>query len=97
MTALSKADRPGIDPADLDAGEELLVGFAHTFGGSDLRRLAEQTVDGIDPDGTVPDERYQADRRDVCLRVRRDGMYGGELRLTAALGMKLTALPGCRR
>jgi len=35
--ALAKVDRAGFDPADIDAGEVLLTGFAATFGAKDLR------------------------------------------------------------
>ena len=35
--ALAKVDRPGFDPADLDAGERLLTGHAAEFGPKDLR------------------------------------------------------------
>ena len=90
--ALAKVDRTGFDAADVTAGEELLVDHAQTFGSKDLRRLADQTVDAIDPDGTVPDEQLCADRRELRLRRGRDGMYVGEFRLTSALGAKLTAL-----
>ena len=57
--ALAKVDRVGFDPDAVDQGEELLAGWAAQFGPKDLRRLAEQVVDAIDPDGTLPDERLQ--------------------------------------
>ncbi|HEX8487420.1 MAG TPA: DUF222 domain-containing protein [Propionibacteriaceae bacterium] len=91
-TSLAKVDRSGFDSADVTAGEQLLVEYAETFGTKDLRRLSDQTVEAIDPDGTVPDEELCADRRELRLRRGRDGMYVGEFRLTSALGAKLTAL-----
>ena len=52
--ALARVDRPGFDPAAIEAGEELLTRFAHQFGPKDLKRLADQVIDHIDPDGTLP-------------------------------------------
>ena len=92
--ALSRVDRPGFDPADITAGEALLTRFAQQFGPKDLRRLAEQVIDGIDPDGSLPDEKLQQDRRFVHLRQTKDGGYAGEFRLTADCGIKLQALLG---
>ena len=91
---LARVDRPGFDPADIAAGERLLTGFARRFGPKDLRRLAEQVVDAIDPDGTRPDEQLQRDRRFFHLRSTRDGGYAGEFRLTGECGVKLQALLG---
>ena len=90
--ALSKVDHRGFDPADLDGGEQLLTRFAETFGPKDLRTLADQVVDHIDPDGTVSDERLNADRRHFHLRPTKDGGWAGEFRLTGPLGAKLSAL-----
>ena len=92
--ALAGVDRPGFDPADIDAGEELLTRFAHQFGPKELRRLAEQIIDAIDPDGSQPKEQLNADRRFLHLRPTRDGAYTGEFRLTAQAGVKLAALLG---
>ena len=92
LTGLAKVDRPGYDPADIEAGEEMLTGLARTFGPRDLRVCVERFVEHLDPDGTVPDDQLNADRRDVRLSVRRDGSWSGELRLTGALGAKLSAL-----
>ena len=92
--ALARVDRPGFDPAAIDAGEELLTRFAHQFGPRDLRRLAEQVIDAIDPDGTQPKEKLNADRRFFHLRQTRDGGYAGEFRLTGDCGAKLQALLG---
>ena len=92
--ALAKVDRPGFDPASVEAGEELLTRFAHQFGPKELKRLAEQVVDAIDPDGSRPAEELSRDRRFFHLRPTKDGAYAGEFRLTAECGAKLTALLG---
>jgi hypothetical protein len=92
--ALSRVDRPGFDPADITAGEKLLTRFATEFGPKELKRLAEQVVDHIDPDGSLPNEQLNADRRFVHLRQTKDGAYAGEFRLTAECGVKLQALLG---
>ncbi len=90
--ALASVDRPGFDPADLDAGEKLLTDDAKTFGPEDLKRLTQRVVDSINPDGTRPDEELQQDRRWFEMRPTKDGGYTGEFRLTAACGAKLQAL-----
>lgn len=92
--ALSRVDRAGFDPGDIAWGEQKLAEYATTFGPKDLRRLAEQIVDGINPDGTLPDDQLQADRRDFHLRPTRDGGWAGEFRLTAEAGSKLQAVLG---
>ncbi|MFP5282080.1 MAG: DUF222 domain-containing protein [Actinomycetes bacterium] len=92
VSGLDSVDRRGFDPAAIAAGEELLTGFAHTFGTRDLRRLTEKTVDGIDPDGTRPKDELNADRRFLRLRQGSDGSYRGEFRLTGPAGAKLSAL-----
>ncbi len=90
--ALGQVDRRGFDPADIDAGERLLTRHASTFAPEDLRGLAQRVVDAIDPDGTLPDEQLNQDRRHFHLRPTRDGAYVGEFRLTGAVGAKLKAL-----
>jgi hypothetical protein len=92
--ALSRVDRPGFDPADVTAGEELLTRFAADFGPKELKRLAEQVVDHIDPDGTLPQDQLNNDRRFFHLRQTKDGAYAGEFRLTGEAGVKLQALLG---
>jgi hypothetical protein len=57
-----------------------------------LSALAAKTVDAIDPDGTLGKEQLNSDRRHFTLRQTKDGAYIGELRLTGALGAKLTAI-----
>ena len=94
VRALAKVDRPGFHPDQVAAGEELLVGFAGRFGPADLRRLADQVVDAVDPDGTLRDDRLQADRRHFTMHRTKDGGFAGEFRLTAAAGVKLHAVLG---
>jgi len=90
--ALTPVDRRGFAPADIDAGEQLLVRHARSFGPEDLKQLADRVLDAIDPDGTLPKEELNADRRFVHLRPTRDGAWTGEFRLTGAVGAKLKAL-----
>ena len=92
--ALAGVDRPGYDPAAVAEGERLLVEFADTFAVKDLRLLAEQVVDRIDPDGTRPTDQLNQDRRHVELHQCRDGSWAGTLRLTGPLGAKLHAVLG---
>ena len=94
LRALGKVDHRGFDPADLEAGEQLLAGFTATHGPEELRDLAARVVDRIDPDGTVPQEQVNADRRCFAFRKTRDGMYACEGRLTGAVGAKLNAVLG---
>ncbi len=94
LRALAKVDHRGFDPADLEAGEQLLAGFIANHGPEDLRDLAARVVERIDPDGTVPQEQLNADRRHFAFRRTRDGMYTCEGRLTGAVGAKLNAVLG---
>lgn len=89
---LGSVDRRGFDPDDIAAGEKLLTDFAKRLGPKDLKHLTDTTVDAIDPDGTLPKEQLNKDRRFFRLRPGRDGSYSGEFRLTGALGAKLSAL-----
>jgi len=92
--ALAKVDGAGFDPADVAAGEQILADYAAQLGPKDLARLADRVVDGINPDGTLPDDRIQQDRRHFTLRPTRDGGFAGEFRLTAEAGVKLQAVLG---
>ena len=92
--SLGKVDRVGFDPAKVDYGEQVLAEYARQLGPKDLHRLAEQIVDRIDPDGTAPDDKVQADRRFLHLHSTKDGGYAGEFRLTGQAGLKLQALLG---
>jgi hypothetical protein len=90
--AITPVDRRGFDPADITAGEQLLVTHAKSFGPEDLKQLADKVVDAIDPDGTLPKDELNADRRFVHLRPTKDGAWTGEFRLTGLAGAKLKAL-----
>ena len=94
LRALDKVDHRGFDPADLDAADRLLAQFASTFAPKELRLLAAQVIERIDPDGTRPRDDLNADRRHLTLRPMRDGTYSLEGRLTGALGAKLNAVLG---
>lgn len=87
--ALAGVDRPGFDRADITIGERLLTDQAATFEPAVLSQLAEQVVAAINPDGTLPKDRLNADRRHFSIRPTRDGAYVGEFRLTGVLGAKL--------
>ena len=89
LRALATVDHRGFDPADLDTAEQLLAGFTASFGPRHLAELAQQVVDRIDPDGTLPKAEVDAERRHLTMRTARDGMCVGEFRLTPALGLKL--------
>ncbi len=92
--ALAKVVRVGFDPDAVAWGEQQLAGWAGQFGPKDLRRLAEQIVDGIDPDGTLPG-RHTAGRPALLHHaLHQDGGYQGEFRLTAETGVKLQAVLG---
>ena len=89
LRALASVDHRGFDPADLERADELLAGFMGGFGPRQLSDLARQVVERIDPDGTLPQQEVDAERRHLTLRTARDGMCVGEFRLTPALGVKL--------
>lgn len=92
LRAVESVDRRGFDPADVGAADELLAQFATTFPPTELRQLAGQVVERIDPDGSLPDDELQADRRHLAFRRTRDGMWAVEGRLTGAVGAKLRAV-----
>ncbi len=62
------------------------------FPPEDLKLLANRVVDGIDPDGTLPGDELNTDRRYFHLRSTRDGAYVGDFRLTETAGAKLMTL-----
>jgi hypothetical protein len=70
----------------------LLTEQAKRFPPEDLRILTARVVDGIDPDGTLPAEQLNQDRRYFHLHAARDGSYVGDFRLTGSVGTKLKAL-----
>ena len=94
VRAIALVDQRGFDPADLDAADELLAGFTTTFEPRRLRDLAAQVIERIDPDGSVPQEKLNSDRRHLGFRKTRDGMYDVEGRLTGTVGAKLQAVLG---
>ena len=63
-----------------------------SFGPEDLKQLADRVVDAIDPDGTLPKDELNHDRRYLHLRPTRDGAWTGEFRLTGVAGAKVKAL-----
>jgi hypothetical protein len=92
--ALRKVDRPCFDPAQVEGGEQILAEAAQALGPADLRELAQRVVDGIDPDGVLPDEETQRRRRYLHFRRQRDGSVRGEFRLTPQAGAKFEAMLG---
>ena len=68
--ALASVDRRGFDPADIEVGEQILVQHADTLPVKDLRILAAQVIDRIDPDGTRPKDELNQDRRHVEFHQR---------------------------
>lgn len=91
-TALRSVDGRGFDPTDIEAGEKILTEAAESVGPAELRVLATKVVDGIDPDGTLVDEKQHRDRRFLHLRKRPDGSWQGEFRLTPDAGQKFATL-----
>ena len=90
--ALDKVDRRGFDPSDIAAGEKLLTEHAPVFPPEDLRLLAVKVVDAINPDGSLPNDELNTDRRYLHLKATRDGAYVGDFRLTGSAGAKLKTL-----
>jgi hypothetical protein len=94
LSGLATVDREGFDSAAIAAGERALTSFAATFGPRDLKVCVDRFVECLDPDGSVPQEQLNADRRYFELKRLRDGSWRGELRLTGPLGVKLQAVLG---
>ncbi|SDU81602.1 HNH endonuclease [Microlunatus sagamiharensis] len=92
LRALATVDHRGFDPVEVSAAEELLAGFVVAFAPKPLADLARQVVERVDPDGTLPADEVDAERRHLTLRTARDGMCVGEFRLTPTLGAKLKAV-----
>ena len=92
LRALATVDHRGFDPADVAAAEELMAGFTTAFPPRQLADLAGQVVERMDPDGALPRDEVDGERRHLSLRTARDGMLVGELRLTPTLGAKLKAV-----
>jgi hypothetical protein len=90
--AVDQVDLPGLACDERDRAEEILTRNALTFGPVDLRRIAVHLVDAIQPDGTLPREQLNSDRRFLHLTSRRDGSYLLEGRLTGSVGAQLNAI-----
>jgi hypothetical protein len=90
--ALRAVDGRGFDPAEVAAGEQILTDAAADLGPADLRQVAQQVVDAIDPDGTLPDDQQQRERRYFRYRRAPDGSVRGDFRLTPEAGAKLSAV-----
>lgn len=90
--ALRTVDGRGFDPTDIEAGEQILTRAAESVGPAELKSLATKVIDGIDPDGTLVDEKQHRDRRFLHLRQRPDGSWHGEFRLTPQAGQKFATL-----
>ena len=90
--ALDKVDRRGFDPADIAAGEKMLTEQAPVFPPEDLRLLADRVVDGIDPDGTLPNDQLNERPAVLSSSINPGRSLVGDLRLTGTLGAKLQAV-----
>lgn len=84
--ALEKVDGAGFDPAGVTAGEEILVEAARYTGPTDLKVVGQRIVEAIDPDGSLPDDQVQAERRYLRMNQLHDGSWCGEFRLTNLAG-----------
>jgi Domain of unknown function (DUF222)/HNH endonuclease len=94
LRGLASVDRLGFDPTQIALAEEQLAEQARVFSPRELRPLIRRAIDWIDPDGTVPNDRLDDDRRHLLLKRTATGAYVGEFRLTAVVGAKLTAVLG---
>ncbi len=94
IRGLAEVDGPGFDPAQVTLAEQQLTDGAVAFSPRELKALIRRVVDWIDPDGTIPDDRLDHDRRHVIIKHTKSGAYVGEFRLTAAVGSKLVAVLG---
>ena len=89
---LRAVDHPGFDPADVEAGEEILARQARTLGPGELKIATQAVVDRIDPDGSLPDDDRLRQARHFRMSHQTDGSVKGEFHLTAELGEKLKAV-----
>ncbi len=91
--AMHKLSRPDLDPVAVQTAEWLLSEHAALLGPKDLHRFALSVVDAADPDGPAPvDDALQQDRRYLELKLRRDGMWWLQGKLTSTLGAQLNAI-----
>jgi hypothetical protein len=94
IRGLAQFDGPGFDPADVALAERQLTLGAAAFSPRELKPLIRRVVDWINPDGTLPDDRLDHDRRHLIVKHTKSGAYVGEFRLTAEVGSKLVAVLG---
>jgi hypothetical protein len=94
IRGLAQVDGPGFDPVQVALAERELTLGAAVFSPREMKPLIRRIVDWIDPDGTVPDDRLDHDRRHLIIKHTRSGAYLGEFRLTAEVGSKLVAVLG---
>ena len=80
-----------LDPDQVAAAEQQLVGNAQQMGPKELQRLANRVVAAADPNTPITDQ-LQQDRRHLELRQRRDGMWQLEGKLTNTVGAQLKAI-----
>jgi hypothetical protein len=91
--AMDKLTRPGLDPEAVQTAEQLLTRHAPVLGPADLKRFAHAVVNAADPDGPEPiDDQLQQDRRYLELKLRRDGMWHLQGKLTNTVGTQLNAI-----
>jgi len=90
--ALREVDGRGFDPADIGAGEQILVDAAASLKPAELRDVATKVIGAIDPDGTSPSDQLQRDRRYLHIRRAADGSFRGDFRLTPEAGARLKAV-----
>src|SRR6478609_3107262 len=92
IQALREVDGRGFYPADIDAGEQILVDVAVSLKPAELRDVATKVIDAIDPDRTLPSDQLQRDRRYLHIRRAADGSFRGDFRLTPEAGARLKAV-----
>ncbi len=91
--AMHQLSRSGIDPEAVQTAEQLLTDYAPLLAPADLHRYALKVVDAADPDGPEPvDEQLQHDRRYLELKLRRDGMWWLQGKLSGTVGAQLNAI-----
>lgn len=83
-----------VAPAEVAATESLLVSYARSFEPTELSRICDRVLDHLDPDGSLPRDQLQRDRRELYFGRCRDGMVKVEGRLTAAAGARVKAVLG---
>lgn len=88
-SCLDELDRPGLVTAEVQAAERLMTGYAVEFGPRELRRIGAHLVDVVNPDGSVPRDRINFERRHLELRRNGDGSYSLSGRLTGPVGAAL--------